>query len=41
MKMMEMARRATKTFALAKRKNLPAQAAKRRLFGDMRQQTYV
>jgi len=38
---MEMARQAAEIIALAKRKNLPAQAAKRRLFGDMRQQTYV
>jgi hypothetical protein len=41
MKMMEMARRATDIFALAKQKNRPAQAAKRHLFDDMRQQTYV
>jgi len=41
MKMMEMARQAAETFALAKQKNLPAQAAKRSLFDDKRVQTYV
>jgi hypothetical protein len=41
MKMMEMARLATDIFALARQKNRPAQAAKRHLFGDARQQNYV
>ena len=41
LKMMEMARQAEEFIALAKQKNLPGQAAKRSLFSDTRQQTYV
>jgi hypothetical protein len=41
MKMMEMARRAAEIIALAKRKNLPAQAAKMKSYQRHESTTYV